>query len=473
MASKPMGRTMLKQTSLVVLFSSCLTILPSCGQSKDLEPNNNSTQKTKPFSFDLGKIENRFAVSSIFDSGSGTLREAIQLANASPGTDKIFFKNEDGLYQQPQNILLNQPLPDITDNLIIDGFIKDMLWKASGITVDGGGNIRPFKIDDGVTAKITNLSITNGMADYGGGILNNGQLSVTGVTMQGNHAKKSGGAIANNGTILFIINSTLIDNSAEKYGGGLYNQSGTSTVTNATFTENRSEAGGAIYNTGSLSVANTILANSTSKSDCWSNTVFDVPENSNIVESSIGCGISFSSENPLLDEPNYYNGPTKTIPLAQRSPAINFGNNLKSVDEQGNPLTWDQRGNGDPRYVFGFTDIGAFELQPLLHPLTVDTTEDIDLRVCSTAGNNCSLRGAILIANNYDKLNEIFFDDAIFSENSEILLASPLPKIKADLRIEARGAYPVKISTRNIESKKGIEKENASINLQLINIIIE
>ncbi len=464
---------MLKQTSLVILFSTCLTILPSWGSSKNLDPNNNSANKTKLPPFDLGKTENKFAVSSIFDSGPGTLREAIHLANASPGTDKIFFKNEEGLYQQPQNILLDQPLPDITDNLIIDGHIDNMLWKASGIIVDGNNQVRPFRINKGVTAKITNITIANGTEEYGGGILNLGQLSVTGVTMQGNHATKSGGAISNRGTLLFIINSTLIGNSAEENGGALFNLSGASFITNATFTKNRSEEGGAIYNLGALSLANTILANSDSKSDCWSNTVFDVPENSNIVESTNGCGTSFSNANPLLDEPNYYNGPTKTIPLAQRSPAINFGNNLKSVDEQGKPLIWDQRGNGDPRYVFGFTDIGAFELQPLLHPLTVDTTEDIDLRVCSTAGNNCSLRGAILIANNYDKLNEIFFDDAIFSENSEILLASPLPKIKSDLRIEAKGANPVKISTRNIESKKGIEKENASINLQLINIIIE
>lgn len=348
-----------------------------------------------------------------------------------------------------------------------------MLWKASGIIVDGNKQERPFKINQGVTAKIMNLTIANGTGEYGGGILNLGQLSITGVTMKGNHATESGGAIANRGPLLFIINSTLIDNSAETFGGALFNPSGSSIVTNATFTKNRSEEGGAIYNKGVLTMANTILANSESKSDCWSNTPFDALENSNIIEISNGCGISFSNANPLLDGLNYYNGPTKTMPLAQQSPAINFGNNQKSVDEWGNPLTWDQRGNGDPRYVFGFTDIGAFESQPLLYPLTVDTTEDVDFRACSTAKNNCSLRGAILIANNYDKLNEIFFDEKIFTESAEILLTSPLPKIQADLRIEAKGSYPAKISTRNLESKKGIIKENNSINLQLINIIVE
>lgn len=468
-----MRNTTLKKTSIIISFSTCLMLLPGCGKSENIELTNNSSDRVNPPSFDLGDIQNEFSVSSIADTGPGTLREAIQLANASPGTDKIIFHNDEDLYQQPQAIQLEQSLPVITDNLLIDGYIKDMLWKASGIIVDGNQQERPFKINPGVTAKIMNLTIANGVGEYGGGILNLGQLSVTGVTMTGNHATESGGAIANRGPLLFIINSTLIDNSAETFGGALFNPSGSSIVTNATFTNNRSEEGGAIYNKGVLTVANTILANSESNSDCWSSTPFDSIENSNIIETSNGCGISFSKENPLLDGLNYYNGPTKTMPLAQRSPAINFGNNELAVNEHGENLVWDQRGNGDPRYVFGFTDIGAFELQPILHPLTVDTTEDTDLRVCSTAKNNCSLRGAILIANNYDKLNEIFFDENIFTEGAEILLTSPLPEIQADLRIEAKGSYPAKISTRNLESKKGIIKKNDSINLKVINIVIE
>ena len=42
-----------------------------------------------------------------------------------------------------------------------------------------------------------------------------------------------------------------------------------------------------------------------------------------------------------------------------------FSDRAKLVEyarsHEGRPLVWDQRGNGDPRFVGGITDIGAFE----------------------------------------------------------------------------------------------------------------
>ncbi len=49
-----------------------------------------------------------------------------------------------------------------------------------------------------------------------------------------------------------------------------------------------------------------------------------------------------------------------------------MGDNGAAVDEHGEPLRWDQRGNGDPRFVAGITDVGAFERQAFAL-LVVDT----------------------------------------------------------------------------------------------------
>jgi parallel beta-helix repeat protein len=57
-------------------------------------------------------------VSSNADSGPGSLREAIDNANASPGADEIDFQIEPG---GPTTIALQSPLPTISDPLTIDG----------------------------------------------------------------------------------------------------------------------------------------------------------------------------------------------------------------------------------------------------------------------------------------------------------------------------------------------------------------
>ena len=135
---------------------------------------------------------------------------------------------------------------------------------------------------------------------------------------------------------------------------------------------------------------------------------------------------------------NGYNGPTHTIPAGGGSPVINLGDNSSAVDEHGKPLRWDQRGNGDPRFVAGITDIGAFE-QQAFPVLMVDTVDDTELRACTRAGReDCSLRGAITLVNASGKQNVITFDPGIFSVPRTIHLAYPLPDVARDMTIDAR-----------------------------------
>ena len=66
-------------------------------------------------------------------------------------------------------------------------------------------------------------------------------------------------------------------------------------------------------------------------------------------------------------------GPTATIAVSAGSPAINAGSNNLAVDQSGNPLQYDQRGPGFPRFAGGIVSIGAYQYQPSM-PLPTPTT---------------------------------------------------------------------------------------------------
>jgi hypothetical protein len=119
------------------------------------------------------------------------------------------------------------------------------------------------------------------------------------------------------------------------------------------------------------------------------------------------------------------------------------------VDEQGQPLRWDQRGNGDPRFAAGITDLGAFEQQART-VLVVDTLEDSEARGCTRIAADCSLRGAITLANANRRLDVVSFDPKLFSVPRSLRLARPLPELAADLTLDARGTGGVTLRADRI-----------------------
>jgi predicted outer membrane repeat protein len=103
-----------------------------------------------------------------------------------------------------------------------------------------------FDVATGASLTLTNLTIQNGLASgAGGGILNNGTLSVSGCTLSGNSAG-SGGGISNAGTMT-VQNSTLSGNSAG-VGGGIENERGSITISGSTLSHNSAGIGGGIDN---------------------------------------------------------------------------------------------------------------------------------------------------------------------------------------------------------------------------------
>ncbi|TNE78439.1 MAG: hypothetical protein EP334_05025, partial [Gammaproteobacteria bacterium] len=344
-------------------------------------------------SWKLAGIQQTFKVSSVLDSGPGTLREAIQLANKSPGPDKIIFTSDDNLYAKPQSITLKSALPEITGDLLINGYIDNMLWKASGITIDCAG--KPgIQVAPTVTAKIQYLTLSNCVRKNGGAIANQGILVLSHIMLMSNQATSQGGAIFNVGH-LQLINSTLYSNKANDSGGAIYSDTGSLIITHATISQNTSGDGVGVFTNNESIIRNSILFGSQtnesrSGSDCVSTHDSLVTSVQNIIGNSSYCGEVFSSSDPRLAKPGYFNGPTLSMPITTKSQAFNWADNSASLDELGEPLSWDQRGNGDPRYACGIADIGAFEIQPKVK-MEVDTLSNLDIRGCTSAKGDCSL----------------------------------------------------------------------------------
>ena len=375
-------------------------------------------------------------VTTSADSGSGSLRQAILDANALEGPHTVRFDSKTGPFATPQTITLASELPELVGEVTIDGYIEGRLWQPSGVTLSGADAHRVFSVAPGARVTLSYLTITAGRAPQGAGMANRGVLAVMGVTFVGNRAEDLGGGLANLGGTLTVINSTFADNRAGRAGGGLADAAGNVTVTNSTFSGNMAPQGGGLFSSGTLLVRNTILANSGDGADCVATGALDPASTHNLIEANEGCGTPISTADPRLEALGGYNGPTPTMPLGGGSPAINLGDNASAVDEHGKPLAWDQRGNGDPRFVAGFTDLGAFEVQAF-PVLRVNSAEDPGLRACTGARGDCSLRGAIELANATQKPDVITFDPRIFAESRTIVLTRPLPELTTDMTIDA------------------------------------
>src|SRR5438552_4647389 len=190
---------------------------------------------------------------------SGTLRCAV--VKAVPG-DTINFATALG------TITLT------SGELVID---KDLTISGPGsgnltITRSAAGGTPEFRIFNVTsstgTITISGLTVSNGLALFGGGINNEGSLTLDDCAITGNVAKESGGGVANrlNGSSLTLINSFVTGNSVatlgnDGWGGGVYNGPGTMVVTHCTVSNNSLQAdaghdayGGGVYNEGSLTI---------------------------------------------------------------------------------------------------------------------------------------------------------------------------------------------------------------------------
>jgi hypothetical protein len=352
-----------------------------------------------------------FPVTSLADSGPGTFRQAILVANVTPGDDAITF-GVTGI------ISLASALPDLSTNIDIAGPGANLLT----VRRDTGGNYRILTVKSGAAVTLSGLTISNGGgADAtdsidGPGILNTGTLTLSNSTVSGNLSWNAGGGIDNGGTLTLnksivsgnlayfgggihnsgaltlnnstvsgnggwawsfgggilnvgtatVTNSTISGNYAGEYGGGIYDyRSATLTLTNSTVSSNLASSGGGIWNSGTLHTRNTIIAGS-STDDGFGDLAGNLGSwGYNLIGSTSG-GSGFDPTDLLNVDPRLgplqdNGGPTFTRALLPGSPAINAGDNSDSPP-------FDQRGL--ERIVGGRIDIGAYELQSLTSTTT-------------------------------------------------------------------------------------------------------
>ncbi len=219
-------------------------------------------------------------VTTCSGSGSGSLPGVV--AASAPG-DTITFS----VICPPDAPITLDSSIDISQNLTIDG------PGARDLAVSGNAAIEPFAITSAVTnATISGLTVEDGSASQGGGISNEGTLTIIASDVSGNSGS-TGGGIYNAGTLtisgstlshnnalikaggiynsgsLSLSDSTLWDNSATADGGGIDNEESL-TVTSSTLSGNGTQSGGGgIDNDGDMTIGTTIVANSdTSGGDC-------------------------------------------------------------------------------------------------------------------------------------------------------------------------------------------------------------
>src|SRR5580658_4186692 len=194
-----------------------------------------------------------FTVSNTNDSGAGSLRQAILDANAADSAESVITFTTEGGPTVTGTITLTSGVLEIQHPVNIAG------PGASSLAISGDKSSVIFLVDSGATVFNAGLTTENGnMTGDGGGIDNNGTLTVTNCTVTGNTSDSQGGGIDNVGT-LTLTNSIVSSNSATD-GGGIANF-GTLTVTNCTFSGNSAFSfGGGIENGGALTVTNSTIA---------------------------------------------------------------------------------------------------------------------------------------------------------------------------------------------------------------------
>lgn len=204
-----------------------------------------------------------FTVTNFFDSGAGSLRDAITLANATPGPDTIVFNFAgQGFPAPPYSCFLNFPLPVITDDLTITGPGYDVL---SLTRQNNAPSFTIMPVSGGVTLRVEGITFAKGAGTKGGGIRfdGSGQLTLVSCVFSECTATDSGGSVEFSGTGNAVVNvsdSYFLEGSSMSAGGAICvaRDGGTAdvTITRTAFNRNAvkaaatGSAGGAIYVSG-------------------------------------------------------------------------------------------------------------------------------------------------------------------------------------------------------------------------------
>ncbi|MGI9466391.1 MAG: beta strand repeat-containing protein, partial [Rubripirellula sp.] len=205
-----------------------------------------------------------YMVTSLADSGAGSLRDALQSANATGVADAIVF---DAALAGTINLGVANGALQITSPVSIQG-------PGSGsMTVDANATpsdkFRVFEISDAANdVSISGLTLTGGMVDDGGGGIlfrSADTLTLVDTVVTGNQASNGGGIYSEYEGAIVLQSSSVSGNTAESAkGGGIHAVDGDVTLTDSTISGNYSYSDGAgIFSqyAGNISITDSQVAN--------------------------------------------------------------------------------------------------------------------------------------------------------------------------------------------------------------------
>ena len=312
--------------------------------------------------------------SCVFSGNVGTNGAAIFTAGPLSIDDSVFIGNTAG-YSSIISVSLESSAT-ITNSVISGN-------SGTGISAGGSLNVHRASIsnnDNGGVVSFGTVNVTESFifdnSSYSGAGLRaggSGNLFIENSTVSGNTASPGfGGGVANEGAgTVTVTNSTISGNSATRGGGGISNTSyeaGFVNLLNSTLFNNtqQNEGGGGLLSKygGTVSMINTVIANSVGSNDCaLLSGVFSAHTNNLVEDGSCNDAgaVNFLSGDPLLGPLQANGGFTQTHAILPGSPLIDAGNATACA---GYPA--DQRGVGRPQdgnddWV-ATCDIGSFEL---------------------------------------------------------------------------------------------------------------
>lgn len=269
---------------------------------------------------------------------------------------------------------------DLQSSFTIDKSVIRDNEPFGGVGVNGTASINETSIDN---------NSSNGVGAVGGGIGIVGTAYVLNSSITNNRAFDRGGGIFTGGASqIYLTNSTVSGNAADNGsgncdcpGGGIYvgGPGGNFVLTNSTVAQNRSGGlGGGVYNNsmGIVTLRNSIIAGNLSPTSTKDASGTMSSEGFNLVGNTTGSsgwiGSDLLNRDPMLAPLGNNGGMTVTQPILPGSPAANAGNNDLARDPYDNSLLqFDQRDKGYPRAVNSTVDIGAYEANYALNPVTL------------------------------------------------------------------------------------------------------
>lgn len=312
-------------------------------------------------------VEASTFVTTLADSGPGSLRQAICNAEARPGPDAVTFDPSlsGGVIRLTSAQLA---IGDTTGGITITATNL-----PAGVVVSGEGARRVFRLAASSSLTLDSLTVSNGFLNGtaietgdGAGVISYGNLTLRRCTFAGNRARFAG-AVDIEGGALTVEQSTFSGNTATQTGGAFWiSGSATTAIRHSTIASNSaaSSGGGLILNSVATFTHNVVAGNTGTNPDVSKSGGY-AAQGFNLIGNGTGSGLTHGVNgnlvgtagtpiNARLGPLQNNGGPTPTLLPIAGSP----------VREAGDPLfvglgLTDQR--GFPRVAGQRVDIGAVE----------------------------------------------------------------------------------------------------------------